>query len=58
MPINIPTKIEESHGFENVSEISGIMIPAYYEFKTTGKMTIFNELKTNTKISNDNENQT
>ena len=45
--INIPNKIEEKHGFENVSEISGTMIPAYFEYKSTGKMTIFNELKNN-----------
>ena len=45
--INIPNKIEEKHGFENVSEISGTVIPAYFEYKSTGKMTIFNELKNN-----------
>jgi hypothetical protein len=41
--INIPTKIKNDIGYEDVSNISGTFIPAFYEYKTTGKMTIYDE---------------
>jgi len=43
--INIPIKITQSGGtHEFVGEITSIAVPAYYEYQTTGKMTIFNKL--------------
>ena len=41
--INIPVKINNNSGYENVSDISGTLIPAYYQYKTTGKMTIYDD---------------
>jgi len=42
--INIPNKTEQYDGrYETVSEITGTIIPAYYEYRLTNKMTIFNE---------------
>jgi hypothetical protein len=38
--IEIPLKTMQEDLYENVSEINGIAIPAYYEKITTGKMTI------------------
>ncbi len=40
--IPIPTKTEQNDLFENVSEITGTAIPAYYEFLMTGEMHIWN----------------
>lgn len=40
--INIIQKITESNGTEEVSEINGTAIPAYYEYHRTGNMTILN----------------
>jgi len=45
--INIPVKINLDHGSEEVSEINGIAIPSYFEYKLKGTMTIFNEIKSN-----------
>lgn len=43
--IDIPYKTDQYDGrCETVSEITGTMIPAYYEYSLTNKMTIFNEL--------------
>ena len=41
--IDIPYKTQQIYGYETVSEITGTMIPAYYEFLLTGQMTIFND---------------
>lgn len=43
--INVPTKIKQSTTSENVAEINGIAIPAYYELKTKGVMSIFETLR-------------
>lgn len=49
--INIPIKTEQLHGYESVSEITGTAIPAYYEYLRIKKMTIFNEIKKDTKLN-------
>ena len=51
--IDIPLKIKDINGYENVSEINGTAIPAYFELITTNKMKIYNEL-INNKILDDN----
>ncbi len=38
--ICIPTKSKQGDLYENVSEITGTAIPAYFEFKKTGKLSI------------------
>lgn len=43
--IDIPIKIKEGELFENVSEITGVAIPAYYEYITTNNMSIYNDIK-------------
>ena len=41
--INIPYKIgNDENGYESVSEITGTVIPAYFEYKKYNNMTIFN----------------
>lgn len=40
--IEIATKIKNSDLYESVSEINGIAIPAYFEFRKTNKMSIYN----------------
>lgn len=39
--INIPTTVIEGELHEEVSDITGVMIPAYYEFVTTGQTQIY-----------------
>ncbi len=41
--IDIPIKIKSKYGYENVSDITGTLIPAFYQYKTTNIMTIYNE---------------
>jgi hypothetical protein len=43
--IDILTKIgdDSQNNYENVSDITGVAIPAYFELKNKNKMTIFNE---------------
>lgn len=48
--INIPLKTKQNYGdglqgSESVSEITGVAIPSYYEFKIKGKMDIFERIK-------------
>ena len=43
--IDIPIKIKTSTGYENVSDITGTLIPSFYQYKMTNKMTIFDESK-------------
>ena len=43
--IDVPNKIEQKTTCENVSDITGIAVPTYYEFKQKGTMTILEELK-------------
>ena len=43
--IKIPPKIVTSSGFENVSDITGTSIPAYYELRTLNRMTIYDRLQ-------------
>jgi hypothetical protein len=45
----IPTKTQQKNGFENVSEITGVAIPALFEYKLKGDMTILDMLKDNIK---------
>jgi hypothetical protein len=45
--INIPIKIKTKYGYENVSDITGVLIPALYEYKTLGHMTMYNDLMDN-----------
>jgi hypothetical protein len=42
--IKIPPKIQTASGFENVSDISGTAIPAFYELRTRGNMTIYDRV--------------
>uniref|UniRef100_A0A6C0H504 Uncharacterized protein n=1 Tax=viral metagenome TaxID=1070528 RepID=A0A6C0H504_9ZZZZ len=42
--IHISHKSEQIDGFENVCDITGIAIPAYYEYTLTNNITIYNEL--------------
>jgi hypothetical protein len=53
--IPIPTKTKQKNGFENVSEITGIAIPALFEYKLKGEMTIFDTLKDTIKENKDDE---
>ncbi|AYV79193.1 MAG: putative helicase/exonuclease [Faunusvirus sp.] len=39
--INIPVKTRQNNLYESVSEITGVAIPAYFELKNTGKMSIY-----------------
>jgi hypothetical protein len=43
--IDIPLKIKENHGYENVSEITGTAIPAYFQYKMSGIMKIYEDIK-------------
>ena len=42
--ISIPIKINDKYGYENVSEITGTAIPAYFQYKKNNKMTILDEI--------------
>lgn len=42
--LNIPIKSKQIDGYENVSEITGLAIPAYYEFLLKGEMAILYHL--------------
>lgn len=42
--INIQSKTQQGSLYESVSEITGTAIPAYYEYKTTNKMKIYNDV--------------
>ena len=54
--INIPVKINLDHGSEEVSDINGIAIPSYFEYKLKGKMSILDEIRCNDRSNNDNAN--
>jgi hypothetical protein len=41
--IDIPIKIKSKYGYENISDISGTLIPAFYQYKTTGEMIIYEQ---------------
>ena len=43
--LGIQTKSQQGQLCENVSEITGVAIPSYYEFQTQGHMTIYEQLK-------------
>ena len=43
--INIDTKTKQGEIYEDVSDITAVAIPAYYQLKSTGSMTIHKELK-------------
>lgn len=45
--LEIPTKIKEKDLYESVSEITGSAIPSYYEYKISGKMTVYDYLRNN-----------
>lgn len=54
--ISIPSKTKQLKGYENVAEITGTAIPAYYEYKFTNKLTILNVLQSKyAYYNNDNE---
>ena len=44
--IDIPIKIKTTTGYENVSNITGTLMPAIYQYKTTKKMEIFDVVLT------------
>ena len=50
--INIPLKTKQNDGSEGVSELTGIAIPSYFEYKIKNNMGIFNELKEKKKENN------
>ena len=43
--IKIPTKVRQGTYSENVSEINGVAIPSYFEYKLLGRMTINDQLR-------------
>lgn len=43
--ISISSKTEQGDGYENVSEITGVAIPSYFEYLIKGNMSIFDRLK-------------
>lgn len=45
--IDIPVKTQQGELFENVSEITGTAVPSYYEYVMTGKMMIYDVIKSN-----------
>ena len=47
--IDIPVKINDKYGYENVSDITGTAIPAFFEYTKLNKMTIFEEISKNNK---------
>jgi len=51
--ISIPIKTKQINLYESVSEITGIAIPAYFEYINTGSMQIYKTLKLE-NITNDN----
>jgi DNA polymerase III delta prime subunit len=51
--INIPVKINDKYGHENVSEITGTAIPAYFQYKKNNKMTILDEISKENLLYND-----
>ena len=56
--IVVPHKIETENGFESISEINGIAIPSYFEFKKYGCMTILDYcLDPNKRMLNDPDNK-
>ena len=58
--IDIPIKIEEEHGSESISEITGIAIPSYFEYLLKNNNSIYNnleiEIKKNNKLLKDIQN--
>jgi hypothetical protein len=56
-PLDIPIKISHEYGYENVSEITGTAIPAFFEYKNTNTMTIYNELIKHNKKSKSTQNE-
>lgn len=42
--IDIPVKTQQNSGYENVSELTGLAIPAVYEFKLFNKLSIMENL--------------
>ncbi len=55
--INIPIKTKQKGLVEGVSEITGIAIPSYFEFKKTGKMSIHKFCKKNLEDSENNKEE-
>ena len=51
-PLKIQNQIKQPYGYEEVSEITGIAIPAYLQFKTQGICCIYDKPFQNKKISN------
>ena len=49
--IDIPTKSKQGDLYENVSEITGVAIPAYFEWKKTKKLTITKKRTSNLNCS-------
>lgn len=43
--IKIPTTVFQNRLYENVADLTGVAIPAYYEYKNTGRMTILTSIK-------------
>jgi hypothetical protein len=48
--IEIPHKTEQLDGFESVCEITGVAIPAHFEYLKTGQISIYNKLKMTDKL--------
>lgn len=42
--IDIPLKTQQKYGYENVSEITGTAIPAYFDYKIKGKLSLLERL--------------
>lgn len=53
--IKIPHKTEQKDTIEAVSEINGIAIPAWFEYKTTGKINFFSKVVDNVSVDPDDD---
>lgn len=49
--INIPTTVNEEGMYEEVSDITGVMLPAYYEYLTNGTLQIYTHMKDTIRVN-------
>ncbi len=56
--VDVPLKVQTSSGYENVSDINGTAIPAFFEYQIKQSMSIYDRFKKNKSNSNSNSNST
>ena len=49
--INIPTTVNEEGMYEEVSDITGVMLPAYYEYLCNGTLQIYTHMKETVRVN-------